>query len=125
MKKKMFLGAEKLLFENAKTLRSNPTHAEIILWSYLKQRPLGYKFRRQHPISIYIADFYCHSIKLIIEVDGNVHEEIDTAMKDAERQKSLEAEGLSFIRFTNEQVEKNMEFVIGEIETYLKSSQPK
>ena len=100
----MFLGADKLLFENAKTLRSNPTHAEIILCSYLKQRPLGYKFRRQHPISIYIADFYCHSIKLIIEVDGNVHEEIDTAMKDAERQKSIEAEGLSFIRFTNEQV---------------------
>ncbi len=117
----MFLGAGSTLFENAKRQRHNPTHAEIVLWSYLQQRPLGYKFRRQHPLSIYIADFYCHSLKLIIEVDGNVHAEIETAMKDAERQKNLEAEGLSFIRFTNEQVEKNMGFVIAKIEAYLKS----
>jgi cyclase len=43
----------------------------------LKQKPLGYKFRRQHPLGIYIADFYCHALKFVIEVDGNIHEEID------------------------------------------------
>jgi cyclase len=106
MKKKMFLGADSILFSNAKANRNNPTHAEMVLWSCLHQRPLGYKFRRQHPISIYIGDFYCHALKLIIEVDGNVHADKEVMIKDAERQKNLEAEGISFLRFTNEQVEK-------------------
>jgi len=51
----MFLGADSNIFENARILRENPTHAEILLLSYLKQKPLGNKFRRQHPISIFIA----------------------------------------------------------------------
>jgi cyclase len=119
MKKKMFLGADNLLFENAKALRYNPTPAELILWSYLKQKPLGYKFRRQHPISIYIADFYCHSLRLIIEVDGGIHDEPDIRAKDMERQKNLEAEDIFFLRFTNEQVEKDVEYVIKTIEEYM------
>lgn len=116
----MFLGADNLIFENAKKLRNNPTHSETILWAYLRQKPFGFKFRRQHPISIYIADFYCHSLKLIIEVDGNVHEDQGQAKKDAERQKHLEAEGISFIRLTNEQIEKHLEKVIETIENTLK-----
>ena len=56
-----------------KNLRNNMTKAEIILWSKLKGKQLGYKFRRQHGIGKYIIDFYCPKLKLIIEVDGDVH----------------------------------------------------
>ncbi len=119
MKKKMFLAADNLIFDNARQLRENPTHAELIMWSYLKQKPLGYKFRRQHPISIYIADFYCHALKLIIELDGGIHSDTDIQKHDIERQKNLESGGITFVRFKNEEVEKEFEVVINRIETYL------
>ena len=102
----MFYGAGNLIFENAKRLRDNPTNAETVLWGYLKQRPLGQKFRRQHPIGIYIADFYCHSLKMVIEVDGNIHAEPEVAEKDARRQIDLEQDGLTVIRFKNEEVKE-------------------
>lgn len=69
----MFLGADRLIFQNAYALRGSMTDAETLLWGYLKGSQLGAKFRRQHPIGIYIADFYCHQRKLIIELDGSVH----------------------------------------------------
>ena len=97
----MFLGASNLIFENAKSLRYNPTNAELVLWGYLKQRPLGFKFRRQHPIASFIADFYCHELKLIIEVDGAVRADSEVAINDMERQTFLEASGIHFLRFTN------------------------
>ena len=113
------MGADNNVFENARLLRGNLTHAELVLWSYLKLKPLGYKFRRQHPISIYVADFYCHALKLVIEIDGDVHTDIDVQRRDIERQKNLESEGMFFIRFTNEEVEKNLERVINRIERYI------
>jgi len=115
----MFLGAHNLIFENAKALRNAPTHAEIIMWSYLKQRPLKYKFRRQHPISIYMADFYCHSLKLIIEIDGSIHDTEEARIHDIERRNYLEREGIKFLRFTNLGVEKKLESVILAIEDYI------
>ncbi len=121
MEKKMFLRASNLIFEKAKDLRNNLTPAESILWSYLRQKPLGHKFRRQHPISIYIADFYCHSLKLIIEVDGNIHDKDRVHTHDIERQRNLEAEGIGFLRFTNFAVEKNLEVVIETIERYIQN----
>lgn len=72
-KQKMFLGASHLIFQNAERLRYNMTAAETLLWGHLKGNQLGFKFRRQHPNSIYIADFYCHHHKLIIEIDGSIH----------------------------------------------------
>lgn len=119
MRKKMFLGADHLIFQNAKELRKNMTHAETLLWGYLVQRPLGYKFRRQHPISIFIADFYCHALKLVIEVDGSIHDSNEAKEQDASRQHILEAEGIRFLRFTNAAVEKHLETVIKEIENYI------
>ena len=74
MKKKMFGGAEQLLFKRASELRKQQTFAEEILWNYLRTKPFGFKFRRQHPFSCYILDFYCHSLRLVIEVDGSVHQ---------------------------------------------------
>ncbi len=115
----MFLGADKLIFENAKAQRNNPTHAETILWAYLRQKPFGHKFRRQHPISIYIADFYCHSLKLIIEVDGKIHDNTQVLEHDLERQKNLENEGIKFLRFKNAEVEKQLELVILAIENFI------
>ena len=115
----MFFKAHPFIFERAKELRNNPTHAEEILWYYLKQRPLGYKFRRQHPISIYIVDFYCHQLKLVIEADGDIHSEEIVREHDAERQAILEAVGMGFLRFANAEIENNIESVIFVIEKYI------
>jgi len=61
-------------FEQARFLKKVQTEAESFLWQRLRNRKLnGFKFRRQHPIDKYIADFYCHETKLIIEVDGEIH----------------------------------------------------
>jgi cyclase len=107
----MHNGAAKPLYQRARELRNNATHAENILWGYLKTKPFGIKFRRQHPYSIYILDFYSHSLKLIIEVDGSIHNQPDVKLKDAERQALLEKDGLIVLRFTNQQVENNLEVV--------------
>ncbi len=111
MNELMHNGAAKPLYQRARELRNNATHAETILWGYLKTKPFGIKFRRQHPYSIYILDFYSHSLKLVIEVDGSIHNQPDVKLNDAERQTLLEKDGLKVIRFTNPQVEKNLEVV--------------
>ncbi|HMG83246.1 MAG TPA: DUF559 domain-containing protein [Ferruginibacter sp.] len=87
MKLKMFYGASRIIFQRAKALRNNVTASEMILWEYLRTNPFGYKFRRQHPLGIFIADFYCHKLKLIIELDGSIHNKIDVKLQDEERQK--------------------------------------
>jgi cyclase len=73
MKENMFYGAGSIIFKRAAELRANPTPMEEHLWHFLSKNQLGLRFKRQHPISNYIADFYCHSIKLAIEIDGSVH----------------------------------------------------
>ena len=119
MVRKMHAGAVKHLYQKARELRNNNTHAEILLWGYLKTKPLGFKFRRQHPYSIYILDFYCHSLKLIIEVDGNIHHKPEVKLNDEQRQASLENDGLYILRFSNDLVEKEIEVVINEIENFI------
>jgi very-short-patch-repair endonuclease len=120
VRKKMFSGADNFLFERASKLRKRQTFAEEILWNYLRTKPFGYKFRRQHPFSIYILDFYCHSLKFAIEVDGSVHDIEEVKQKDQVRQQQLEQEGLSFLRFSNDEIKLKSERVIQQIETYLK-----
>jgi very-short-patch-repair endonuclease len=115
MKRKMFYGANKLIFEKARLLRENMTEVEVVLWEYLRQHPLGYKFRRQHPLGIYIVDFYCHKLKLVIEVDGSVHGDPEVREADTERQRQLELEGLKVVRFTNEDVMKNRDKLVEQI----------
>ena len=105
----MFEGASHVIFSNAKHLRNNMTEAEITLWLHLKKGVNGFKIRTQHPIGLYIADFYCHKSKLIIEIDGSIHDELSIKAADAARQKELEGWGYSIIRFTNEQVFENPE----------------
>ena len=74
VKRDMHFGAIKPIFENAEFLRKNMTHEEKLLWGFIANNQLGYKFRRQHPIWRYIADFYCHELKLVIELDGGIHD---------------------------------------------------
>jgi len=115
MKKKMFYDAGATIFQRAKELRNQPTDAERIMWMHLRTRPKGYKFRRQHPVGNYILDFYCHALKLAIEVDGSIHNEEEVIQADNERQKNLETEGIKFIRFTNKEIMINLHEVIGKI----------
>ena len=97
------------------------TKSEKILWDKLKNNQLdGLKFRRQHPISLYIADFYCHKFKLIIELDGKYHEEKEQKIKDQERDEVLKLNGLNILRFKNEEVEKNIDNVLIKIKNHIK-----
>lgn len=115
----MFYKASPLIFANAKELRNNLTHAEMLLWGYLKTKPSGYKFRRQHPLGIFIADFYCHRLKLVIEVDGSVHHIKEIKEHDVYRQKLIEEDGIKIIRFTNDEIHSNLEDVIKQTESLL------
>lgn len=74
MKKNMFFGASDLIFQKAEYLRNRSTQAEELLWDHLKGEQLGVKFRRQHPAFLYVLDFYCHELDLIIEIDGTIHQ---------------------------------------------------
>ncbi len=120
----MFAGANHLVFGFAKDLRKNMTDAEIILWQFLKVGIKGLKFRRQHPLGFYIADFYCHKIKLIIELDGSIHHLPDIKEHDEIRQKNLESEGFHIIRFSNHQVMKEIEIVLDKIEKSVENLLP-
>ncbi|PZX92584.1 hypothetical protein DOS84_15245 [Flavobacterium aquariorum] len=96
-----------------KKLRENATEAEEFLWLALRENQLdGYKFRRQHPLSIYIADFYCHKLKLVIEIDGGYHKTKEQIILDKERTDTIELQGLKVIRFTNEEVLLNLSNVL-------------
>jgi cyclase len=85
----------------------------------LKAKPFGFKFRRQHPYSVYIFDFYCHSIKLVIEVDGSIHDVLEIKQNDELRQRLVEKDGIMVIRFSNEKVVNKFEEVIDELNKYL------
>ncbi|HPE82400.1 MAG TPA: vitamin B12 dependent-methionine synthase activation domain-containing protein [Aequorivita sp.] len=107
-----------LMKDFAKKMRSIPTDAERILWNLLRGKNLeGYKFRRQHIIGSYIADFICLKENLIIEIDGLIHQLPGHKLSDRERTNWLEKKGYKVIRFTNEEILKNTDKVL---ETILK-----
>jgi cyclase len=117
----MSLGASHLLYKNAGELRNNPTAAESVLWQYLNGNQLGVKFRRQHPLGIYIADFYCHQYKLVIELDGSIHDIPEIAKEDITRDQHLTDEGLKVLRFKNYQIFSQIEFVLNQIKQHTNS----
>jgi len=96
-------------------LRNNPTNGEKLLWSGLKNKELGYKFRRQHSIGSFIVDFYCSELKLVIEVDGATHEEKSVKHRDSIKEKYLKDNYFKVIRFTDDRVMGNIEKVLNEI----------
>ena len=101
----MYFGATPDIFKKAKELRRYETEAEKILWTKLcRNQMLGLQFRRQHPLNRFIADFYCAKIKLVIEVDGNIHELPENKVYDIGRSQILNDFGITVIRFSNEQI---------------------
>jgi very-short-patch-repair endonuclease len=94
----------------ARRLRKNSTLAEIILWKNIKEKALDYEFHRQVPVNEFIIDFYCHELKLAIEVDGYTHDY--NFENDYLRQKKLESFGITFVRFTDEDVKRHINDVI-------------
>ena len=120
---KMFYNAKRNIFKNASELRKNMTVAEKQLWSRLNGSQLGVRFKRQHPIDIFIADFYCHKYKLVVEVDGEYHNDEDQLEYDEGRTAELERFGITVIRFTNDEVMEDIDWVVMEIEKHLNHPQ--
>ena len=99
--------------KHASSLRRNLTDAESKLWQELRGRRVqGYKFRRQHPIEDYIADFACLSAKLIVEIDGATHSTDEEKAYDVRRTAFLESLGWQVIRFTNDDVYSDVDGVV-------------
>jgi len=113
------------LRDNRKELRQNLTSAEAFLWKQLQHKKLdGRKFRRQHSIDNYIVDFYCASEKLIIELDGERHNNPIAEERDEKRDVQLEQLGFTVLRFENKMVFDNLSEVLQEITDNFKSSFP-
>ncbi len=120
--KVLYLGAKGRSFSNARMLRSTSTLAEQILWDSLGNKKIkGYKFRRQHPIAGFIADFYCHEARLIIEIDGEIHDLPDYSEHDEGRSYMLENQDIKVIRFKNIEIRENLDSVLKQIESILEN----
>ena len=116
----LYLNTEQKTRKYAKRLRKKETRAEKKLWDLLKGRKCkGLKFRRQHPIHYYVADFYCHEERLIIEVDGGIHSDRRIREYDENRTAELNRYGIRILRFSNEQVINNDDKVISEIKEFI------
>ncbi len=101
-------------------LRSTMTPAEIRLWQAIKQRQFnGLKFRRQHSVGPYIVDFYCPSAKLVIELDGAVHDSESAWQYDKHRTALITSFGLRVLRFENRAVMENLDGVLNLIREYI------
>jgi very-short-patch-repair endonuclease len=109
----------------ARELRRVSTDAERLLWKHLRDRRLhGYKFRRQHPIASYFADFSCDEAKLVVELDGGQHFEPAAMLADAKRTAALRANGWHVLRFDNRQMLEETEAVLSAIHDWLHSNPP-
>ena len=99
--------------ERARTLRKILTPSEEILWAQLRDRQaLGLKFRRQVPIGPYVADFFCHELRLVLELDGSVHEEESQIAHDENRDANLQALGYRTLRFPNRLVREDIQSIL-------------
>ncbi len=106
------------LKEKARNLRNNSTLSEVSLWNRLKRRQLiGYQFLRQKPLDNYIVDFFCSRLILAIEIDGDSH--IDKENVDLKRQDKLESLGITFLRFPDNEVKKNLDGALQTIANWI------
>ena len=118
-KRDLFLGADGYLFEMARLLRRHETEAEKLLWSKISHKQIGVKFRRQHPLYEYVVDFYCHSHRLVIEVDGPIHNMEGANFNDSVCSEAFKEFKIEIIRFTNDEVLLAIEEVIEKIRIHL------
>ncbi|MBA3533865.1 MAG: endonuclease domain-containing protein [Ardenticatenales bacterium] len=108
--------------KRARELRQQMTGAEAKLWERLRRDGVGgLRFRRQHPFGPYIFDFFCRELNLVIEVDGNVHTDSLQKENDLERDEQCRAQGLTVLRFTNEQILNDLDHVLQTILTLSRS----
>ena len=115
-----YLPYDRDLKEFSRILRKHSTLSEILLWQKLRAKQiLGYGFNRQKPLDRYIVDFYCKALDLVIEIDGSSHSHEEIVINDEKRQKVLESLGLSFLRFSDLEVKKNMPYVLNEINAFI------
>lgn len=126
----LFYGASPEIFKRANDLRKRMTPAESALWTLLRNKQLeGYKFRRQHPAKNFILDFYCHQIKLAIELDGGIHQNPIQAEYDKGRTYELNELGIEVLRFQNEDLwedaDRVLDKILGKIEQIKLSAPPR
>lgn len=120
MKRRKIIPYNPNLKEFARELRNNSTKAEIILWQKLKRKQMyGYDFHRQKPLDNYIVDFFCHELMLAIEVDGYSHQLEEVYDKDVRKTQRLNELGVTVLRFTDNEVLKEMFSVMLAVENYI------
>ncbi len=107
------------MFEAARDLRQRQTPAEALLWAFLRRNQLGVPFRRQHVIGPVVTDFCCPNVRLVVEVDGSVHNDPDAQKQDARRTRELNEMGFTVIRFSNIQVFDDPRSVVRQIQAVL------
>ncbi|MDD2871578.1 MAG: endonuclease domain-containing protein [Candidatus Gracilibacteria bacterium] len=118
-----------IIKETSKKLRNNMTESEIILWSFIKGGKLGIIFLRQKPMYVYteyngqdrfiIPDFYCHEMKIILEIDGSVHNLKEIYLLDKYKKELLNNKGYKVIRIKNEDIKNNINDVLKTIKLHL------
>jgi very-short-patch-repair endonuclease len=121
----MFYGKKPSSFGNARVLRGSETNGEQILWAKLQKKQIdGFRFRRHHSIGGFGADFYCHQAKLVIEVDREFQATQEQIKYDAARTSEITALGITILRFSNKEIETEIEEVINQIKNTLKILHP-
>jgi very-short-patch-repair endonuclease len=116
----MYFGASPELLRIACELRKTMTPAEIKLWDSIRKKQLnGFRFRRQHPLKIFIVDFFCFEAMLAIEVDGAVHDDVYQHERDIQRTRILKKLGIKELRFRNEEIFNNIKQVLERISAEL------
>lgn len=121
----MHYGATMETFQIAERLRRDMTPTEKLLWEKVCKNQLGVRVRRQHPIWKFVADFYCHEVRLVIEIDGGIHLNEETEAYDISREIILNEFQIEVIRFTDREVMNEMNNVIGKIKYKIESLKQK
>ena len=96
----------------ARKLRSEMSKPERVLWKQLRTRPGGFKFRRQHPAGVYVLDFYCAALRLVVEVDGWAHDSAETIARDKRRSEFLRSQGIASTRIPAKAIIEDVEAVL-------------
>ena len=113
------------IFQIAERLRRDMTASEKIIWDRVCKNQLGVRIRRQHPVWKFIADFYCHEVKLITEIDGGIHLRPENKEYDISRDTILKEFQIEILRFTNDEVINGPELVIEKIKRAIETLKQK
>jgi len=103
-------------------LRNKPTKFEDLMWNELRDRKLGFKFKRQYSLGNYVADFFCREKKLAVEIEGEVHRRASVQKYDVYRIRYMGALGVRVVRIQNEEIIKNLDQVLKKIRINLTSN---